>query len=151
IRFGPFDSWMLRAQGNVVLEIGPHLFSALLDLVGKPDSISATADRMVDLPGGYQVPRRWRIHAIAGRTAADINLNLGPGLSQRTINIRGLFGSASLDFDANICTVDRKTTLGLDFDRYKRAHAIARQIQVQTQTTLADYALSKFRLRRRGD
>ena len=41
IRFGPFDSWMLRAPGNAILEIGPHLISALLDLVGHPDDLSA--------------------------------------------------------------------------------------------------------------
>ena len=37
IRFGPFDSWMLRAPRNAILEIGPHLISALLDLVGHPE------------------------------------------------------------------------------------------------------------------
>jgi predicted dehydrogenase len=60
IRFGPFDSWMLRVPGNVILEIGPHLLSALLDLVGTPDDISAAVDRRLDLPGGAYVFRRWR-------------------------------------------------------------------------------------------
>ena len=40
IRFGPFDSWMLRAPGNVIFEVGPHLVSAVLDLVGKPEHLS---------------------------------------------------------------------------------------------------------------
>jgi predicted dehydrogenase/nucleoside-diphosphate-sugar epimerase len=151
IRFGPFDAWMLRAPGNIVFEVAPHLFSAVLDLVGTPSEVLVTADRNVDLPGGRQVYRRWRIRTIIGRTGVDININFGPGLPQRTINVRGLFGSASLDFDANTCTVDRRTTLGLDLDRYKRSRVIARQIKVQARATFVDYAFSKFKLRRRGD
>ena len=85
IRFGPFDLWMLRAPGNVILEVGPHLLSAVLDLVGKPEHLSVTADRQVVLPGGTQICRRWRIHTTVGRTAVDININLSPGFAQRTI------------------------------------------------------------------
>src|SRR5262249_13437386 len=95
MRCGPFDSWMLRAPGNVILEIGPHLLSALLDLVGTPHEISASADRAVNLPGGARVFQRWRIHATVGRTAVDINLNFGPGFSQRTVIVRGMLGSAT--------------------------------------------------------
>src|SRR5262249_42867659 len=34
IRLGPFNAWMLRTPGNVLLEVGPHLISAMLDLAG---------------------------------------------------------------------------------------------------------------------
>ena len=98
IRFGPFDSWMLRAPGNAILEIGPHLLSAVVDLVGKPDELTAKADRKADLPGGGFTFRRWRIHGTAGRTAIDVNTSLTPGFSQRTIHVHGLFGTASADF-----------------------------------------------------
>ena len=47
LRFGPFDSWMLRAPGNVILEVGPHLVSAMLDLVGEPEHLFVSADREV--------------------------------------------------------------------------------------------------------
>ena len=151
IRFGPFDSWMLRAPGNVILELGPHLVSIVQDLVGTPYEIVATADRESDLPGGKRVFRRWRVRAIAGRTAVDININLGPGFSQRTINVRGLLGSATADLDANTCTIDRGGALGIDLDRYKRSRSLARQLRSQARQTLADYALSKLKLRRRGN
>jgi predicted dehydrogenase/nucleoside-diphosphate-sugar epimerase len=151
IRFGPFDSWMLRAPGNAILEIGPHLLSALLDLVGTPDEVLAIADRRVNLPGGGHVYRRWRVHTTVGRTAVDININLGPGFSQRTIHVRGLLGSAMADFDANTCTVDRGTALSVDFDRYKRSRSLAHQIRSQARETLGDYVLSKLKLRHRGN
>ena len=55
IRHGPFDSWMLRAPGNVILETGPHLISALLELVGNAVIGSVIADRRVTLPNGNYI------------------------------------------------------------------------------------------------
>ena len=151
IRFGPYDSWMLRKPGNVILEIGPHPISALLDLVGVPEEVSVIADREFGLPGGKRVFRRWRIHGSAGPTAVDLNIDLGPGFPQRTINVRGLLGSASLDFDANTCTVDRSTPLSPDFDQYRRSRSLVSQIRSQARTTFSDYLLSRLKLRRRGN
>jgi nucleoside-diphosphate-sugar epimerase/predicted dehydrogenase len=150
IRFGPFDTWMLSNPGNVVLEIGPHLFSAMLDLVGSPDQLSATADRKIRLPGGLHLPRRWRVQATVGRTMVHVNMDFGPGFPRRTIEVRGLSGSASLDFDANTCTIDQPTTLSLDLDRYKRSRSTIHQVARQARATLADYALSKFKFPNRG-
>jgi predicted dehydrogenase/nucleoside-diphosphate-sugar epimerase len=151
IRFGPFDSWMLRAPGNVILETGPHVLSALLDLAGTPDDVSAAADRKADLPGGAHVFRRWRVHTSVGRTAVDININVGPGFGQRTIYVRGLFGSAMVDLDADTCTVDRRTPLSVDLDRYRRSRSLARQLRSQAREALADYILSRLKLRQRGN
>jgi predicted dehydrogenase/nucleoside-diphosphate-sugar epimerase len=151
IRLGPFDSWMLQAPENVLFEVGPHLVSALIDLVGPPDSLSVTTDRNVKLPNGAHVIRRWRIQMTAGRTAMGININLGPGFNQRTIIAHGLFGSAILDFDANTCIVDRRTPLGPDIDRYLRSRSLAHQLRLQARMTLTDYVLTKLKLRHRGN
>ncbi len=151
IRFGPFDSWMLGAPGNALLEIGPHLLSALLDLVGTPENVSVTPDRRFDLPGGVHMFRRWRIHTTVGRTAVDININLGPGFAQRTISVRGLLGSATADFEANTCTVDRRTPLSTDLDRYWRSRSLAQQLRSQARSALMDYILSRLKLKQRGN
>ena len=151
IRSGPYDAWMLRAPGNAILEIGPHLMSAVLDLVGTPDDISVAADRQFDLPTGARVFRRWRVRTTVGRTAVDININLGPGFSERAISVRGLFGSAAVDFDANTCLVDRRTPFGMDLDRYQRSRSLARQLRSQARETLTDYILSKLKLQQRGN
>ena len=150
IRFGPFDAWMLRAPGNPLFEIGPHLISALFDLVGQPCDLSAAADHEINLPGGMRVFRRWRIHTKVGRTAADININLGPGFAQRTINVHGQNGFALLDFDANTCVLDQRTALSVDLDRYSRSRHLARQIRSQARATLADYALSTLKIGNRA-
>ena len=151
IRFGPFNNWMLREPGNALLEIGPHPISGLVDLVGVPDAIDVTADRDIVLPGGARVYRRWRIHARAGRIAADVNIELGPGFPQRTIAAHGLLGTALADLDANTCAIDRRTPAAMDFDRNRRSFAVASQIREQARATLADYILSKAKLRKRGN
>ena len=142
---------MLRSPGNVLFEIGPHLVSALLDLVGSPDSLSVSTDREVRLPNGAQVIRLWRIQMTAGRAAVDININLGPGFNHRTIFARGLLGSAILDFDANTCIVDRRTPLGADLDHYSGACRWRSQLRRQARATLMDYAFTKLKLRQRGN
>ena len=150
IRFGPFDSWMLRSPGNPFLEIGPHLISVLIDLVGSPDEIKAAADRRVDLPGEAHVFSRWRVRATVGRTAVDINVNLGPGFPQPCIAVRGILGSAMVDFPANTCTVDYRTPLSLDLDRYKRSRSLIHQVRSQAWETLSNFILSTLKLHQRG-
>ena len=151
IRFGPFGNWMLREPANALLEIGPHPISGLVDLIGLPEEIHVTADRDILLPGGVRAYRRWRIQALAGRIAADVNIELGPGFPQRTIAVHGLLGAAQADLGANTCTLDRRAPASPDFERYGRSVAQASQIRRQARSTLADYILSKAKLRKRGN
>lgn len=150
MRVGPFSNWIVREPQNSLLEIGAHLVSELIDLVGEPDRLSASADRDVVLPGGARAYRRWRINTTAGRTAADVTMEFSPGFPQRTIMVRGLLGSAFVDLNANTCTIDRGTAAGLDFDRKNRSLSQAKQIRQQTLETISDTILSKVKLRRRG-
>jgi predicted dehydrogenase/nucleoside-diphosphate-sugar epimerase len=152
IRFGPFDAWMLKAPGNLVLEIGPHVFSMATDLVGPLDIVKATAERPATLPGGRRVFRRWRVLATAGSVAVDVGLELGLGFGVRTIDVRGLFGSATVDLDGETCVVDRsRTSVNVDLDRYQRTRALVRQLKTQARHTLSDVLLSRLRLRSRGN
>jgi predicted dehydrogenase/nucleoside-diphosphate-sugar epimerase len=151
IRFGPFETWMLRKPGNLMIETGPHLFSMLLDLVGQPDELTVKADRVARLPGGSQVYRRWRLLGRTQKIAVAMNINFGPGFPQRTVFVRGLFGTATLDLDANTCVIDQRTPLDPDLDRFNRTGRIARQLSSQARGTLGDYILGKLKLRKRGN
>jgi nucleoside-diphosphate-sugar epimerase/predicted dehydrogenase len=151
IRLGPFDTWMLRSPGNVVLETGPHLFSILLDLMGPPGEMTAIADREFAVPGGLRVFRRWRVCATAGRITSQVNMNFGPGFNERTINVHGLAGTATVDLNANTCLLDHRTPHDVDFDRYRRSRSLASQLASQARQTLSAYVLSKFKLRRGGN
>jgi predicted dehydrogenase/nucleoside-diphosphate-sugar epimerase len=151
IRNGPFETWLLRAPGNVVLETGPHLFSILVDLVGPPGKISVQADRDVTIPGGAQVFRRWRVDVTSGRVAAQVHMNFGPGFNERIITVHGLAGTATADLNANTCLVDTRTLLDVDLDRYSRSKLLATQLRSQAGHTLRRYVLSKLKLRRGGN
>ena len=151
IRFGPFGNWMLREPGNALLEIGLHPISGLVDLIGVPEEIHVTADRDIILPGGARAYRRWRIQALAGRVAANVNIELGPGFPQRIIAAHGLLGAAVADLGANTCTIDRRAPASPDFERYSRSVSQASQVRRQARSTLADYILSKAKLRKRGN
>lgn len=151
IHHGPYDSWMLRNPGHPMLEIGPHLFAFVLDLVGVPEDLSVAVGRRLTLPGGGVVFRRWRIRATVGRTAVDINVDLAPGFAQRTLAVRGLTGTAIADLDANTCAIDRRTPLAVDLDRYRRSRSIASAMSRQARSTLSDYLFSRLKLRRRGN
>jgi predicted dehydrogenase/nucleoside-diphosphate-sugar epimerase len=151
IRLGPFDSWMLLQRGNLLLETGPHLFSAALDLAGPLDGLSVIADRAVTLPGGRQVFRRWRLRATSGPTDVGIDINFAPGFPQRTIAVRGLFGSATVDFEANTCLVDLATPADPDLDRYARSKRLAGQLRSQARRTLLGYVASKLKLTKRSN
>lgn len=150
IRVGPFGSWMLREGKNIMLEVGPHPLSALLDLLGDADDLEATADKDIVLPGGARVYQRWRIHSHHGRTSADITIDVGPGFQQRTVAVRGLSGVAYVDLDANTCTIDRLSPAGVDFDRRRRSLDQARQIRRQANATLLDYVRGKAKLGKRS-
>jgi predicted dehydrogenase/nucleoside-diphosphate-sugar epimerase len=151
IRLGPFNSWMLRSPENVVLETGPHLISALFDVAGAPTITSVLADRPVTLPNGQTIHRRWRVQADAGRTAVSMNMNFGPGFPQRTIYVRGLLGSATVDLDSNTCIIDQRTPLDIDIDRYRRSRGIARQIREQAWNALSKYIYGKLKISKAGN
>ena len=119
--------------------------------MGEPHELLATADRRIRLPGGTSAFYRWRVRAAVGNTAADVNFDFGPGIPQRSVAVRGILGSATVNFDADTCTMDRRTALSIELDRYKRSRSLASQIGSQARQTLSNYVLSTFNLRRRGD
>jgi nucleoside-diphosphate-sugar epimerase len=65
--------------------------------------------------------------------------------------MRGLFASATLDFDANTCVLDRHQTYDADLDRFRRSRLLARQHRGQARRTIADYVFTKLKLRKRGN
>ncbi len=67
------------------------------------------------------------------------------------IAAHGLLGAAVADLGANTCTIDRRAPASPDFERYSRSVSQASQVRGQARSTLADYILSKAKLRKRGN
>src|SRR5439155_3879525 len=102
IQFGPYSNWILRAEANLLFELGPHLAAFALDLVGSLDQLSATASRPLDLPGGQRVFRHWSITGERGETALSLNLSVAPGQPDRSVQVRGYAATARMDFDRSL-------------------------------------------------
>ncbi|MGQ0442754.1 MAG: Gfo/Idh/MocA family protein, partial [Methylophilaceae bacterium] len=102
IQFGPFNNWMLTEPKNLWFELGPHLTAFMVDLVGPIDKVTTHISTPIDLPGGSRVYRKWHVHGTKNSTSIDLNLSVIPGMTERTISVRGHAASAKCDFDRNI-------------------------------------------------
>jgi nucleoside-diphosphate-sugar epimerase/predicted dehydrogenase len=147
---GPFDAFMLRRPENILIEIGPHLLSPVLDLVGRSDAWTVQASRPVDLPTGARFFRRWRAQTEIGPTAVNLDMALGPGFTEHTLHVRGVLAAATVDFERNSYVVERHAPLEIDFDRLAMSHVEAGQAVKQAWSTVADYVLAKAKLSRSG-
>lgn len=116
IQSGPFDNWMLREPRNLFLELGPHLVSLMLDLVGPPETLAALAGRPIDLPGGGRVFRHWQVIARRGDTAIDLTLSVVPGAIDRSVVARGHAAVAKADLERDVYTRDEPSGQALLFD-----------------------------------
>lgn len=147
---GPFDLWMLRDPGNIMLEVGSHSVAHLLDLVGPPESLECRRENPILLPTGRTFFRRWRADLSRGRTAVHLRFSFVPGFTEHRVEVRGLFGSASADLERNTYTLRRHEPLDDDFDRHAIVRQEAESLKGQARRTLKDYILSKVRRGRAG-
>lgn len=144
LRHGPFGIWMLREPGNVLLEIGSHVFSYLIDLIGSPTEITVRPSNFVTLPLGVRIPQQCRIYCEASGKIADVSLSLVPGFSEHTVHVRGSLGSATADLDNNTYVLRTHTASPDDFDRYNRIRNESKALSSQAKAGLYNYLLSKF-------
>lgn len=107
LRSGPFGSWMLQKPGNLLLELGPHLFAFVVDLFGPVEHVNLEVSRPILIPGGTEHHQSWRILTRAGGVNISINLSLVEGFDDRSVSVRGVSGSARLDFANDTLVVNR--------------------------------------------
>ncbi len=144
IQSGPFDLWMLRSPENILLEIGPHLVSAMLDLFGPCEIEDVGLDNAVVLPGGTRFFRRIRARARTGATEVVLKMSFVPGFSEHSIHLRGRLASATVDFEANTYLLHRHTPYDLDFDRFWMTNREAKSLRSHARGTLFHVIGSKF-------
>jgi nucleoside-diphosphate-sugar epimerase/predicted dehydrogenase len=147
LQSGPFNLWMLREPGNIILEVGSHSVAHMLDLVGPIEIAAVQVSNALDLPGGARFFRRWRIEAARGVIGVTLNLSFAPGFSEHIIHIRGSLAAATLDFERNTYVLHRHTAASLDFDRYHMSIAEANSLKSQARGTLVSTIYSKLRPR----
>ncbi len=149
--FGPFDIWMLRDPRNILLEIGSHPLSCVLDLVGEPAWRRANAFNAITLPTGRRFYRHWAMDGEVGATAVDVRLSFAPGFSEFAIDVRGSIAAAAVDFDRNTFVLREPKPKDPDFEIYSIVTGQARAMRAQARATLGAYIRSKVGLTRRGN
>jgi len=150
LKGGPFGAWMLADPRNILFEVAPHCFAHAVHLVGEPDSIEVHPTDLVELPRGNHFYRRWDILAYKGSTTVRIRLSFVPGYPEHYIHVRGLNGTAHIDFENNTYTHQQHTPHLLDIDRFANVSASARDSMVQATGTLANFVLAKAGIHKVG-
>src|SRR5579885_2695877 len=144
LRSGPFDLWMLREPGHILLEIGSHSVAHLLDLAGPLEIVAARASNPLDLPGGVRFFRRWRVEAGGGPVGVSLHFSFAPGFAEHTIHVRGSLASATVDFERDAYVLHRHTSYGMDLDRYHRTVSEANSLARQARGTLGRVVVSRL-------
>jgi nucleoside-diphosphate-sugar epimerase/predicted dehydrogenase len=145
LQSGPFDQWMFRDPGNIMLEVGSHSVAHVIDLVGPVEVLAVQATNALDLPGGARFFRRWRVQAGPASVGVTLSMSFTPGFSEHTIHVRGSLAAATADFERNTYLLQRHTASGLDFDRYHMTVADAKALKQQARGTLGQVIYSKLR------
>ena len=148
---GPFNAWMLRDPRNILLETGPHLVAAMLDLVGEPEAMEVRPSNAIELPTERKFYRRWQVNALKGQTAVELSLSFVPAFGEYTIHVRGSLASATVDFERNTYTLDEHRPSDPDFDSHKMIASRAKSLKRQARRNLWRYLGSKMHLCARGN
>jgi predicted dehydrogenase/nucleoside-diphosphate-sugar epimerase len=123
VQFGPFNNWILRAEPNVLFELGSHLVAFMVDLVGLPEELHAIASNPIDLPGSQRVFRHWSVLARRGPTGVSFELSATPGQIDRSVSVRGYAACARMDFERNTLLVEESQVISGLFDALRQGRA----------------------------
>lgn len=134
LQFGPFDNWMLGAPANIIFEIGSHLSSIIVDLVGLPDVTASVAENPIALPAGQKVYRQWSAIARAGAATALLSISMTTGQSDRILRVRCRGGSAQHDFGRDFGWRDQTLTDNPILDSHSTAERAGRALRKQARS-----------------
>lgn len=145
IQFGPYNNWMLRAESNLMFELGPHLVAFLVDLVGPLDTLHAEASLPIDLPGGQRVFRHWSLMGRRNNTAVSLELSVAPGQADRSVRVRGYAASAHLDFDRDVYVREEATSNSTLFDGLSSGRGSSAALKGQAWSNFQKQLVSNFK------
>jgi predicted dehydrogenase/nucleoside-diphosphate-sugar epimerase len=137
LQFGPYNNWMLREQGNLVFELGPHLAAFVVDLLGPVEDLVAVASHPIDLPGRQRVWRHWNAIGRTGSRSLAFNLSVAAGQPERSLHLRCHAGSAHLDFERDFYWRQATSSVSAVFDPLLTAMRDARGLAGQSVRNFA--------------
>jgi nucleoside-diphosphate-sugar epimerase/predicted dehydrogenase len=144
VKFGPHTGWLFARPENVLLEVGPHTFTQVLDLVGRPERLHVTVGDHVELPLGREFYRRWEAIGWKGTTSIRLRWSFIGGFPEHYVHVRGRSASAVVDFERNTYVRTSHTAQMLDLDRFAISVSHAKQELFDGVETLGRYMLGKL-------
>lgn len=144
LRAGPFDGWLFAHPGNILFEVGPHLFAYVAHLAGPLEDVTVHTSDWVQLPGGRPFAKRWDILGTAGSTSVRLRMNFGSGYAEHSIVARGASGLAAADLNANTYSLNEHTAQMLDLDRFLVSTRAATQVIAHSAATLGHFVMAKM-------
>jgi predicted dehydrogenase/nucleoside-diphosphate-sugar epimerase len=127
LRAGPYGLWMLRETGNLLIELGPHLFAFAVDLFGPITDLDLRLSKPISLPNKVDHFQSWDIRARAGNVDLSLRLSLAEGLDDRSVSIRGVTGHAHLDYARDTFTITGPSAADIVLGPFKEQLNVARQ------------------------
>ena len=141
--------FMFATPGNMVFEFGPHPFSIIRKLVGKPHSVTSVASDPATLADGKTYYRSWQVSTVSELGTAQFYFSIGRGIREVTLWVFGQDGSAVADLHRGTVTVHENSAYPLtaDFrDGLRNAKAMAKQATAR----IVEQNLVKLKLRHAG-
>lgn len=127
LRSGPFGLWLLREPKNLLLELGPHLYAFVVDLLGAPEILHLDLGQPIELPGGGVRNQSWRVLARVGLVDVSFNIALVEVMEDRTVTVWGSSAIARMDFGADTLIVDTSNSSDLVVNPLVRQLSMAGQ------------------------
>jgi nucleoside-diphosphate-sugar epimerase len=119
---------MLREPGNLLFEIGPHLFAFATDLAGDLTDVQLSLGKPITLPGTLgERHQSWRMLAKGGSVDIAINMSLVEGVDDRSVTVRGTSAMARLDYAQDTLNVTYENAAELVIGPLQRQLDQARQ------------------------
>ena len=113
LRSGPFGLWLLREPGNLLVEVGPHLFAFAIDLFGAVEIKHVELSKPITLPGNETRHQGWRILARSGDVDVTFNISLVETVDDRSVVLRGSAAQARFDYAADALVIRHENTADL--------------------------------------
>jgi predicted dehydrogenase/uncharacterized protein YbjT (DUF2867 family) len=127
LRSGPFGLWLLREPKNLLLELGPHLFAFVVDLIGEPEVLHLELGQPVVLAGGGVRHQSWRVLARVGQIDVSLNIALVEVIEDRTVRVWGSSALGQLDFGADTLVISTSNAADLVLNPLLRQLSLAGQ------------------------
>jgi len=147
LQSGPFGAWMLEDPRNIMLEVAPHSFAHLVDLLGEPGEVTVQTGNPLELANGVRFARRWEVTADMGRTRVRLFFSFDEGVPEHRIRVRGSTATGVAELTRDVYTRAHHRALSLDFDRFAAILGESSRSVGQGARTLLEYVASKVGIR----